>query len=121
MHYSQELNVPANTLLAGAVSGTIDIAPGQLQHISLIFPPGCARMVRAAIYDGATLLFPKTAGSSYCEDAYTIEIDCAEIYDATKTLTLKAWAPGTTYAHKLTAHYQHKSIEEIAMGRTGYY
>lgn len=121
MHYTLELSVPANTLAGAPVSTTVDVAAGVLQHLSLIFPPGCARMVRAQIYDGATLIFPKTAGSSYCEDAYTVEIDCAEIYDATKTLTLKAWSPGTTYAHKLTLHLQHKSLEEIAMGRTGYY
>lgn len=68
--------------------------------------------------DGFTV---KGASTSYCEDAREITSSAFEIYDSTKTLTLKGWAPSTNYGHKLTFSFEVKTAEEIAMSRSGYY
>ena len=121
MHYTKELTVTANTLIGAPVSTTIDLPAGVLDKIEITFPPGCARLVLAQIFDGATMLYPKTAGMSYSYDAYTVTINDFVIWDAAKTLTLKAWSPGTTYQHKLIFNFYVRSQEEIAMSRSAYY
>lgn len=121
MHYTTELTVPANTAAASPVSTTIDLPAGVLESVDITFPPGCARLVYVQIYDGATLLFPKTTGQAYRYDAYTVVITDFLVWDAAKTLTLKAWSPGTGYQHKIVFNFHVRTQEEIAMSRTGYY
>lgn len=121
MHYVKELTVPAGTASGSPASTTIDLPAGILQQVSILFPPGCARMVFAVIYDGAVQIYPKGASTSYCEDAREITSSAFEIYDSTKTLTLKGLAPSTNYSHKLTFSFEVKTAEEIAMSRSGYY
>jgi hypothetical protein len=120
MHYTKNLTVPAGTASGSPASTTIDLPPGVLEEIAVLFPPGCARMVSTAIFDGATQIYPKDNTTSYAEDAKEISVRAFEIFDATKTLTLKGWAPSTNYQHKLTFTFNMKSAEEIAMSRTGY-
>ena len=119
--YSASLTVPLNTPAITPVTTDLVIPAGVLQNIKIVFPPGCARMTKIAIYDGATLVFPKTAAGYFCEDSFTVNIDCFMIFDASKTLTVKGWSPGTTYPHVITVHAEAKTSEEIAMTRTGYY
>ena len=121
MHYSASLTVPANTPALTPVSTSLVLPAGTLQHIDINFPPGCARMTFIQIYDGATLLYPKTAGAAYCEDAYTVKIDTMQIFDSPKTLTIKGWSPSTSYQHVVTVTAEVKTAEELCMSRSGYY
>lgn len=121
MHYTKELTVPAGTASGSPATTTVDLPAGVLQRITIFFPPGCSRLTYVAIYDGATLVYPKTAATSYAEDAKEIVINDMVIYDATKTLTLKGWAPTTSYQHKVTFNFQVQTAEELCMSRTGYY
>lgn len=121
MHYSASLTVPAATAAVSPVSTNLVLPAGMLQQITINFPPGCARMTFIQIYDGATLVYPKTAGASYCEDAYTVVISTMQIFDTSKTLTIKGWSPGTSYQHVVTITAEVKTSEELCMSRSGYY
>ena len=121
MHYKQSLTVPANTLKAALVTASLVLPAGVLEHIDIVFPPGCARMVHVDIKNGSTVVYPKGSSTDYCEDAYTVAIDDMVIFDAGPTLTIEGWSPGTTYSHVITVHAYIRTIEEIAMSRTGYY
>jgi hypothetical protein len=78
-------------------------------------------MTYIQIYDGATLLYPKTAGGAYCEDAYTVKLNTMQIFDDAKTLTIKGWAPLTSYQHVITVTAEVLTAEELCMARSGYY
>lgn len=121
MHYNKELTVPANTAAVAPATTTIDLPAGVLQRITIFFPPGCSRLTHVAIFDGATQVYPKTASTDYAEDNKEIAINDVVIYDATKTLTLKGWSPGTGYPHKVTFNFTVQTAEELSMSRTGYY
>ena len=121
MHYSASLTVPAGTASGSPVSTSLVLPAGILKHIDVNFPRGCARMTSIAIYDGATQLYPKTAGAAYCEDGYTVKLETFQIFDSAKTLTVKGWAPLTSYQHVVTVTAEVDTVEETAMRQTGYY
>lgn len=78
-------------------------------------------MVSVTIYDGATMIFPKESGTYYAEDAKEVPITTFAIFDSTKTLTMKGWAPNTSYQHIITFTFEVQTVEETAMARSGYY
>lgn len=121
MHYSASLTVPAATPSASPVSTSLVLPAGILTHLEVNFPRGCARMTSIAIFDGATQLYPKTAGGAYCEDGYVVKINTFQIFDSSKTLTIKGWAPATSYQHVVTVVAEVDTVEETAMKQTGYY
>jgi len=121
VHYSASLTVVAATPALTPVTTNLVLPAGILRHIDINFPKGCARMTYITIYDGASLLYPKTASASYCEDGYTVKIDTFQIFDASKTLTVKGWAPLTSYQHVVTVTAEVDTVEETAMKQTGYY
>ena len=121
MQYVASLTVVANTPALTPVSTTLVLPAGTLTGLNIIFPPGCARMTFIQVYDGATLMYPKTAGAAFCEDAFKVAIDCFLVMDAAKTLTIKGWSPGTSYQHVVTVQAEVRTLEELCMARTGYY
>lgn len=121
MHYTKQLTVPLDTAAISPASTTIVLPAGILDQVKIYFPGGCARLVHAQIYDGATLLYPKGAATDYAENQFTVDIKDMIIWDSAKTLTLKGWSPGTGYAHLLTFHFFVRTAEEICLGATGYY
>jgi hypothetical protein len=121
MHYSAILTVPAGTSLLTPVSTTLALPAGILKHLDVNFPRGCARMTSIVIFDAAVQLYPKTAGAAYCEDGYVVKIDTFQIFDSSKTLTIKGWAPLTSYQHVVTITAEVDTVEETAMKGTGYY
>jgi hypothetical protein len=78
-------------------------------------------MVYIAIFDGATQVYPKTAGQSYVGDGNPVEITDMVIYDSAKTLTLKGWSPNTNYPHVVTFTFCVMTAEEKVMAKAGYY
>jgi hypothetical protein len=70
MHYSTSLTVPADTAVGDPATGNIDLPAGIIQHTTIIFPPGCSRMVKVCVLDGATQIMPKNAAEKYAEDAH---------------------------------------------------
>lgn len=121
VHYTVSLTVPANTLAASPVSDTIVLPAGILQRTEIVFPYGAARMTHVQVYDGVTLMYPKGAATDYAEDGIKVNVDDFVIYDSAKTLTVKGWAPGTAYAHKITFNFYMNTVEENAMKAAGYY
>ena len=121
MHYSVELTVPANTAVATPATATVDLPAGIIKHSTIIFPPGCSRMVLVCIKSGTDQIMPKNSAEKYAEDAYHFEIGEFYIMDSAETLTISASSVGTNYQHKITAHFEVQSLEEMAMSRSGYY
>ena len=121
MHYSVSLTVPADTSVEVPATENIELPAGIIQHSTIIFPPGCSRMVKVCVIDGVTQVMPRNVAEKYAEDAYHFEIGEFFIMDSAKTLTLSASSVGTSYQHIITAHFEVKSLEEMAMSGAGYY
>jgi len=121
MHYSVSLTVPAGTAVETPATENIELPAGILQHTTIVFPPGCSRMVLVGIKDGATQIMPKNTAEKYAEDSFHFEINDFLIMDSPKTLTISASSVGTNYQHIITVHFEVKTIEETAMSRSGYY
>jgi len=121
MHYSVELEVPADTPVLTPVTAPLELPVGFLRHTTIVFPPGCSRMVLVCILEGATQLFPRNSDLKYAEDGYHFEIDEFYRMDTAKTLTVSASSAGTAYKHVISIHYEVVTQEDLAMERSGYY
>jgi len=121
MHYSIALTVPAGSTVEAPATESVNLPAGIIEHTTLIFPPGCSRLVKACIKDGANQIMPKNAAVKYAEDSYSFEIKEFYIMDVATDITLSASSVGTSYQHVITAHFDVKGLEEMAMARSGYY
>lgn len=121
MHYSVDLTIPAGTADSSPATQDIELPAGVLQHCTVIFPPGCSRMVKVSIWNATSQIFPRNAAEKYAEDNYHFEIGETYMMDSVTTLTVKGSAPDTSYQHKVTCHFEVRTAEEIGLNRVGYY
>lgn len=117
MHYVYDVPVlPANTA-ANFVQHSVKLAAGIIKHVSIIFPPGCARLVHVTIWNDSIQLLPTNPEAKYGEDAYVVEADC---YIPTREfgnqLYVIAWTLGTQYKHVVTVMIDVQGIDEPDMG-----
>lgn len=102
--FEQKLTVPANTPEASPVSQDITLKKGFVSHVWIRFPQGSVGLLRVAIYDQSTQLFPGGTGQWFTGDNEIIEFDTE--YDVpniggTYKLTLKGWNEDDSYEHSV--------------------
>jgi hypothetical protein len=102
MHYAYDVPVyPANRV-DNHVEIPVKLSAGIVKHVTIRFPPGCARMVNCTIWDSSEQLFPTNMESVYCEDSYAVEIDCyLPTWLFGNDFAILAWNTGTNYLHIL--------------------
>lgn len=100
MHYAYDAVVlPAHTS-SNHLEVPIKISTGTIKHVSIIFPPGCARLVKCTIWDNAEQLLPTNMEAVYSENAYAVEIDCyIPTWIFGNEFTILAWNTGASYKH----------------------
>lgn len=100
MWYRGSITVPANTLAAGYVSAEIEVSQGTISRFYRLFPPGAAGMVHLQVFHQTRQIFPTTPGQSYIGDFSEILGESSMVVDEPEfVLELRAWSPGTSYAH----------------------
>lgn len=103
MIYQVTKTVTANTSKASANRTIVHISKGLVWFMGVHFPPGCAGLAHAQVFDGKYQLFPASPGESLAGDGAVIGFD--DLYyksTAPFDLTLVTWNLDETYSHTLT-------------------
>jgi len=100
--YHADITVPAGTPQSSPVTKELTIKDEVVTKIAVTFPWGCNGLVYVAIFYGPYQLFPRPDGEALHDSGKRVEArmywECPE--KETK-LTIKAWAPSTSYDHTL--------------------
>lgn len=103
MLFTADVNIPKNTTEAAPVTQMLKVAHGIITWVSVLFPPGCARLAHCVILHHEHQIFPSTEGMDLAGDTFPIEWDeYYECYQPPYELKLKAWNEDDTYPHKIT-------------------
>jgi len=115
---SLAVTVPADTPAENPVEATFTLAKAILTKFEVHFPPGCAGMVKCALYYGIKQLVPVKLGQYLAGDGETVSLRVqVPLPNHPTTLTFKAWSPGTTYPHTLQVRLESLPEEEALPGR----
>lgn len=117
MHYVYGVPVlPANTK-ANFVQQDIKLGAGIIRHVTIIFPPGCVRLIHCAIWNKAIQILPTNPEATYGEDSYVVEADCyVPTSEYGNQFYVIAWNEGTSYKHVLTVMLDVQGVNEPDMG-----
>jgi len=103
MLYQKTLNVPASTPSDAPVETTIVVKHPVVTRLGVFFPPGCAGMVKVAVFYGKLQIWPSKEGEWVRGDSTTIWGEpFFELPEKETTLTLKGCSPNTLYDHDVT-------------------
>jgi hypothetical protein len=100
--YEQKITVPANTVVGAPVSQDITLVKGFVSHVGIRFPHGSSWMMGLAIFNGATQLWPGTAGGWFYGDGELTEWDTeydVPLVAGVRKLTIKGYNDDDSYAH----------------------
>jgi len=100
MYYETILTLPANTLQTDPVRQILPIHPGTIQHVEVLFPPGCAALAHVQVLYWCHQLWPSNPDSFFSGNGYPISYDeDLQIVDPPYELELVGWNEDDTYAH----------------------
>lgn len=104
MFYVYTLEVPPNTPKTAPVVTTMYLTNGIVHQVGLSFPPGCAALVHATIYQFEHQVWPTNPDSSFAWDDYTIIMPRQEhrLTSPPYDLSLRAWSEDDFFTHTLT-------------------
>ena len=103
MLFTTDINIPKNTTSADPVVEILKIAHGIVTWISVLFPPGCARLAHCVILHHEHQIAPSTEMMDLSGDTFPIAWDeYYESYQPPYELKIKAWNEDDTYPHKIT-------------------
>jgi len=103
MLFTTDINIPKSTTSADPVVEILKIAHGIVTWISVLFPPGCARLAHAVILHHEHQIAPSTENMDLSGDTFPIAWDeYYESYQPPYELKIKAWNEDDTYPHKIT-------------------
>ena len=74
MLYTKEIIFTKNGSLTNQISSNIKAARGVIHKVDIVFPPGCAGLVKVAICLGSAPMTPSTAGMTISGDAEIVTI-----------------------------------------------
>ncbi|GAH71143.1 unnamed protein product [marine sediment metagenome] len=103
MLFTWDINIPKSTLEANPTIQTLQLAHGIITWVSVLFPPGCARLAHCTIWHGGHQIFPSTEMMNLSGDTFPIEwAEYYEFYGRPHELIAKLWNEDDTYPHKVT-------------------
>lgn len=119
MHYSYDVLVLPAYTSDNHLEVPIKISAGVIKHVSILFPPGCARLVHCTFWDNAEQLLPTNLGATYSENAYAVEIECyIPTWIFGNEFTVLAWNNGCSYKHLIHVLLDVQGVDEPDMSKT---
>lgn len=100
--FEQMITVPANTVVGSPVSQDITLVKGFVSHVVIRFPQGSAALLKIAMFDVATQLWPGTSATWFRGDNEIIEFDTeydVPLVSAVRKLTIKGYNDDDSYEH----------------------
>ena len=102
MLFVEEVNVPAGTEENNPVEKEIELKPGVLTKIQVLFPFGCNAMVKVRVLYGEKIIIPANPEKWLVGNGETVNITMAlEHYDEPFRIKVIACSPGTSYDHTI--------------------
>ena len=100
MIYTADVTVPKNTAVGSEKRQTLKITNGVIHKLDIMFPAGCAGLVKVGLFFEGTPLFPSTAGMTFSGDDETVTFpEFVKVRDAPRTIVIKASNIDTEYDH----------------------
>lgn len=97
-----EFTVPADTEQETPQVDHVQLVRGTLTKVTMIWPPGPARLVKVQILDGNVPVLPDFVNQAYAFDNQLFERELShDIVDAPYQLTLRGWSDDTRYTHTI--------------------
>lgn len=103
MLFTWDINLPKNTTKASPVTQDLYLAHGIITWVSVLFPPGCARLAHSTISHYSKQIFPSVEEMNLSGDTFPIEWnEYYEMYADPYLLKFTGWNEDDTYPHKIT-------------------
>lgn len=103
MLYQESLTIPPNTDSNVPVSQDMELLPGTITKIEILFPPGCNGLAHLEIYQKIHKLWPSSPDASFFGDTYPISWnEDYEVNEIPYSLTLLGWNLDNLYPHTVT-------------------
>lgn len=100
--FAQTITIPINTAIGAPVTQDIILAKGFVSQLEIVLPLGCAGLAGVSIFNGATQLYPGTAGTWFTGDNEHIQVDCdfdTPLIAGVYKLTIKGYNLDDSYPH----------------------
>ena len=102
MLFVEEVTVPKGTSEENPVTKEMELAPGVLTRIDIVFPFGCNCMVGVKIAYGEKIILPSNPEKWIKGNGETVPIRLSlEHYDEPFRIKIIAASPGTNYDHTI--------------------
>lgn len=102
MLYSTDIKVPKNTPITAKQVTKLKVSDGVIHKVGIVFPSGCAGLVKIQMLDGGHQFISSTEGQYLSGDGEVVTIpDFYEIKTAPRFITIKTWNDDDTYDHTL--------------------
>jgi hypothetical protein len=112
MHDSYEVTVLTTHVIGTPLEIDIGKLAGIISLVEIFFPKGCARTIRASLFDTDGQISPLTAASFYSLDGKEVSIPLYYVnVPGEHSLHIKAWTIGSSYSHTLTVHVECKPFD----------
>jgi len=103
MLFTADVTVPKSTTETAPVTQILPIAHGIITWVSVLFPPGCARLAHCVILHHEHQIAPSTEDMDLSGDTFPIVWEeYYESYQPPYELKIKAWNEDDTYPHTIT-------------------
>ena len=106
MLFTWDINIPKNRPFTNPIFQDLYLAHGIITWVSILFPPGCARLAHCTIHHYAKQIFPSVEGQDLSGDTFPIEWnEYYEMYAEPYLLKFTGWNEDDTYPHKITVRF----------------
>jgi hypothetical protein len=113
MFYEQRITIQPNTTEANAYSIPLNVHPGIVKHVQVVFPPGCCGLAHLQVKYLERTIYPANINSDISGDGESISFDEDIILrDPPFEFTLVGWSEDDTYPHTIIVRMQILSEEQ---------
>ncbi len=96
MFYSYQNKVMAANTVTNPILQTLDLIPGIIHQVDILFEDGCDHEAHVQISHGSTQVWPTNTQGSILGDAMVVSFrEFYELMPGATDLTLKIWGDGT--------------------------
>lgn len=107
MYYVEEVTTPAQTPEADAVRTIMQLGPGTIQRVRILFPPGPCGYAHVHLLRHEHQLYPTSPGQSFAWNDYTIELaDSFPLDEEPYELKILTWNDDDSYKHVIQVHVE---------------
>lgn len=117
MLYRYSATVTKNTTEATLEKTTIPLAAGEIVHVSIGFPWGCAGLVHVRIYRAEHQVWPSNPDESFAWNDYNVEFrEALTTEGPTEEWSIRAWNEDVRHDHTIVVRVNILPPEKTTLG-----